>query len=286
MKFTNESAAWRGAFLALALLLAAWPAAGQESPDFFRQNCVSCHTIGGGRLTGPDLKNVTARKDREWLVRFLLNPQAMIDSGDAYALKLQQESRGVVMPAISGMSRTRAEALLNIIEAESRLEKSQFIGVQVSDRPFTVRDIDQGRRLFLGLQRLTNGGPPCISCHTMRDVAALGGGRLGPDLSRVFEKMEGRKNLAAWLSAPATPTMSPVFKRHPIAPEEVLPLIAFLEDGARRGGQDESASQMTFLLIGLGGTALGLVLFDAAWKNRFRTVRKALVLASTKRGEE
>ena len=36
----------------------------QEAEDFFRQNCVSCHTVGGGRLTGPDLKNVTGRKER------------------------------------------------------------------------------------------------------------------------------------------------------------------------------------------------------------------------------
>src|SRR5262249_2147663 len=36
----------------------------QEAADFFRQNCVSCHTVGGGRLTGPDLKNVTQRKER------------------------------------------------------------------------------------------------------------------------------------------------------------------------------------------------------------------------------
>jgi mono/diheme cytochrome c family protein len=40
-------------------------AAAQEAADFFRQNCISCHTVGGGRLTGPDFKNVTQRKERE-----------------------------------------------------------------------------------------------------------------------------------------------------------------------------------------------------------------------------
>jgi cytochrome c2 len=30
----------------------------QEAADFFRQNCANCHTIGDGRLTGPDLKGV------------------------------------------------------------------------------------------------------------------------------------------------------------------------------------------------------------------------------------
>src|SRR5690606_36048558 len=36
----------------LLLLLLPAIAAAQDAADFFRQNCVSCHTIGGGRLTG------------------------------------------------------------------------------------------------------------------------------------------------------------------------------------------------------------------------------------------
>src|SRR6516225_867522 len=141
--------------------MAVWTAgaSAQEAADFFRQNCISCHTVGGGRLTGPDLKNVTQRKEREWLVDFLQSPQAMIDKGDAYALKLQQEARGVVMPNINGMSKDRAQALLSMLDAESKLAKSQFAGMQISDRPFTSYDIAQGRAIFLGERALLNGGP-------------------------------------------------------------------------------------------------------------------------------
>ncbi len=262
------------------------PLLAQEAADFFRDNCTSCHTIGGGRLTGPDLKGVLARKDRDWLGRFVLNPQAMMDQGDSYALKLKQEARDVVMPTINGINPARAESLLTLIEKESKLEKSQFMGMQITDRPFTSYEIEHGLMLFQGVMQLANGGPPCISCHTARDVGGLSGGRLGPDLTRVFERLEGRKNLASWLTAPATPTMSPVFKRHPLKPEEILPLIAFFEDEARIGGEDSSSASLTFLLIGLGGAALALVLFDQIWKDRFRSVRKALVLSSTHRGEE
>ena len=60
---------------------------GQDTTDYYRQNCMNCHTIGGGPLTGPDLKSVTERQDREWLVGFMQNPQAVIASGDPYALK-------------------------------------------------------------------------------------------------------------------------------------------------------------------------------------------------------
>jgi mono/diheme cytochrome c family protein len=68
----------------------------QQPTDFFQQNCTSCHTIGGGRLTGPDLKDVAKQKDRAWLERFVQNPKAMLDGGDPYALQLQQDARGVV----------------------------------------------------------------------------------------------------------------------------------------------------------------------------------------------
>ena len=81
-----------------ALLMTASAAWAQETEDYFRQNCISCHTIGGGRLTGPDLKNVSQRQERDWLVRFMRNPRAMINSGDPYAQQLLSEARNTVMP--------------------------------------------------------------------------------------------------------------------------------------------------------------------------------------------
>src|SRR3989304_4840665 len=122
----------------------------QETADYYRQNCMSCHTVGGGRMTGPDLKNVTERKDRAWLTRFMTDPKAVIDAGDPYALKIFQEARGVMMPALPGMTRARAEALLDLIQTESAKEKSVFAGVQISDRPFTDRDVETGHAIFTG----------------------------------------------------------------------------------------------------------------------------------------
>jgi len=161
--------------VALALLTIQGTAISQETASYFKQNCISCHTIGGGRLTGPDLKNVTQAKDRAWLSRFIVDPRAMLDAGDQYALDLQKDARGAVMPALPGMTRQRAEALLDLIDAESKLEKSQFIGVQISDRPLTQRDLDLGRELFLGTLPLNGGGPSCLSCHSVHGINGLWG---------------------------------------------------------------------------------------------------------------
>ena len=275
----------RTALSLVFLFLFSLSATAQDAADFFRQNCMNCHTVGGGRITGPDLKNVTQRKDRQWLVKFLQDPKAMIESGDPYAQKLQGEARGVVMPTIAGMSPERGQLLLDMIEAESKLAKSQFAGLQISTRPFTAQEIAQGRALFAGDAKLAGGGPACVSCHTMRGLPGLSGGRLGPDLTLVYERLQGRKGLAQWLVAPASPTMAPIFKKQALKPDEILPLVAYFESAARQGGQDDSASLVNFFLLGLGGMVIGLVSLDAVWKRRFRAVRRPLVLKARRKSQ-
>ena len=277
----------RSLLCSLVLLAAGAPnALAQDPAQFFRQNCTACHTVGGGRITGPDLKGVSGRKDRQWLVRFIVNPKAVIDSGDPYAKQLLDEARGVVMPTLPGMNAALAESLLNLIDAESKLERSQFAGLQLSDRPFGPADIQRGHDLFTGELRLATGGPPCLSCHSVGGVGAMGGGKLGPDLTLVYERLNGRKGLGTWLSAPATPTMQTVFAKTPLAVEELDPLLAFFEDAARRRAEADPVAPLTFFLLGLGGAAVGAAVFDLAWLHRFRSVRRRLVEAVTGRGTQ
>ncbi len=260
------------------IIFAIPPAArAQETADFFRDRCTSCHTIGGGNRTGPDLKDVTQRKDRKWLVDFIMNPQAVIDSGDPYAQKILKESRGVPMAPIAGMTRQRAEWLLDLIEAESKLEESQFKGLQISNAPFTTVDRELGRSYFFGYQRLEGGAPSCISCHSIHGVPALGGGQLGPELTKVFERLNGRQSLSGWLGMPATATMRPVFQRHPLTSDEIHALVAFFDVSATEDESRSPAGQIGFLLLGLAGATALVFACDAVWKFRFHSVRRPLV---------
>lgn len=272
------SLVWR-AILSLTLFNAFNPSLlwSQDSPDFFRQNCMNCHTIGGGRLTGPDLKDVSERKDREWLIGFMMNPKSYIDSGDPYAIKILEESRNVPMPTLPGMTRERSENLLDLIDAESKLAESQFKGLQISNKPFTDVDRKLGREIFLGTHRLEAGGAACISCHSMHDVATLGGGRLGPDLTNIYERLKGRKALSAWLVAPGTETMQPIFKNHPMSNDEIHALVAYFEASAGESPAQPTSSRIALLLVGLMGSAAAVFGFDAIWKRRFHSVRQPLV---------
>jgi mono/diheme cytochrome c family protein len=277
----------RAAFVLLLALAIGSAVLAQDPVAEFKTLCVSCHTIGGGRLVGPDLKNVAERKDRAWLARFIVDPASVLASGDAYAIKLRNEARGVVMTNVPGMTLDRAKALLDLIEAESLLEKSQFAGMQLSDRPFTAEDVKRGRELFLGTQRLANQGPACVSCHSVKGIGVLAGGGLAPELSEVFERLNGRKGLATWLSAPPTVTMQAIFEPRPLdVDEEILPLLAYFADIAQDPPESSQASTLIFVLLGLAGSAMVLMIFDVLWRNRFRGVRKELIAECAERAAE
>lgn len=260
------------------------PVMAQTAKGFFKQNCTGCHTIGGGRLVGPDLKDVTQKKDREWLEHFIQNPKAAMDAGDPYALQLRQEAHGIVMPTIPGLNPQMADALLKFIEAQSRSSSPLSARPKVPQQAFTAEDVRAGTQIFYGTRRLSNGGPPCISCHTLGTVSGLGGGRLGPDLTLVYQRLGGRVSLGSWLSAPATTTMQTVFRAHPFQPDEVQSLLALFESSAKNAQPAGSSTQTNFFLVGCAGALVALALMGWIWRRRVRSVRRSLVHA-VRRGE-
>ena len=294
MRFDEARHRWIAAFL--ALLMFPISVGAQDAAKFFEENCSVCHTIGDGPVTGPDLKGVTQRQQREWLIRFLRTPEAVINSGDPYAQQILQASGGIVMPDFPEVTPELASALLDFIETksqplaqesvppeplspepESRPAEAPSPVVEISDRPFTPRDVEGGKQIFGGSRRPANGGPACFSCHGMRGFGGLGGGRLAPDLTRVYERLRGRKILAAWLSSPPTTEMRSLFRQRPLEPEEIVLLVAYFEDAAKQGGEAESAVILGFFFLALGGTIVALISFDAIWKRRLRTVREPLI---------
>ena len=267
-----------GIFLYLSIVAATLSA--QDTAAFYQKNCAACHSIGGGPRVGPDLINVLQRRDRAWLTRFIENPKAVIDSGDEYARKLVAASHGLVMPAVGGVDASKAGALLEYIDAGSK-QSANASSPAAAESSFTAADMERGKQIVLGRRSLDAGGAPCISCHTVTGLTAMGGGRLGPDLTRVYDRLGGTTGMKSWLSSPPTPTMQAAYRAHAMTAEEILWLVAYFESASKQASSEPAAKQtrpfLTFLLIGLGGSLVGLVLLDGIWRKRFRAVRRPLV---------
>jgi mono/diheme cytochrome c family protein len=64
----------------------------------FKANaCNSCHAFGR-KLTGPDLAGLSDRQSLDWIVKWVHNPQGMIDSGDEYAVQLKEQYPTTMAP--------------------------------------------------------------------------------------------------------------------------------------------------------------------------------------------
>src|SRR6185295_5199410 len=102
MSLARRSARWLVSGFAAALCGVIGLAA-QSSPDIapdllFVRQCSGCHTIGKGDLIGPDLKGVTARHERSWLLRFIRSSREVIDGGDKAAAALFERYKRQRMP--------------------------------------------------------------------------------------------------------------------------------------------------------------------------------------------
>jgi protein SCO1 len=80
----------------------------------FTRMCNGCHTVGKGSKVGPDLAGVTARRDRDWLLEFISEPEKMRRQNDPVALELMAGFPTVRMPPM-GISKTDAVDLLAYI---------------------------------------------------------------------------------------------------------------------------------------------------------------------------
>nr|WP_241234709.1 c-type cytochrome [Nonlabens ponticola] len=83
-------------------------AAGEK---LFKSNCASCHKLYK-RATGPALFEVTKRREREWLYKWIKNSAALIASGDAQANEIYNEYGQSNMNAFPNLTNTDIDNIL------------------------------------------------------------------------------------------------------------------------------------------------------------------------------
>ncbi|MFZ2172121.1 MAG: cytochrome c, partial [Methylococcaceae bacterium] len=87
--------------------------------DLFRSRCRSCHSLGNEYGLGPGLLDVTQRRDRAWLARWLKTPDKLLAGKDPIATDLYKRYNKLLMPNLR-LNDAEVEALITYMEANSK----------------------------------------------------------------------------------------------------------------------------------------------------------------------
>jgi len=112
-------------------------AASRPGEDLFITRCTVCHTIGGGRKVGPDLLGMAENLDRNWLIRWLMEPDVMLKEKDPLATALFEQYNQVPMPNLR-LSEKDAIDLISfmLVESKRRMEEMTVRNVTPQDNFF------------------------------------------------------------------------------------------------------------------------------------------------------
>jgi cytochrome c2 len=279
---------WRTivALAAIAGMWAALPTVANAAGDakageqlFQQKGCTACHTIGKGDLVGPDLKGVTEQRPHEWLEQWIAAPDAMIAKKDEYAVNLLHKYHDVQMPNL-GLGTSDVDNILAFLASPGAAAAASAAAPQAANAPAVKGNPEVGKDLFTGVVRFANGGPPCMVCHSVAGIGALGGGQLGPDLTEVVKRYGGASAVDAFVAGTPTPTMKAVWGQRPLTAEDRANVVSFLAQAE----VSQRPAQAIWQLAGLAalGVVILLTIAGMRWSYRLRFgVRRPMVAVPT-----
>jgi nitrite reductase (NO-forming)/hydroxylamine reductase len=131
----------------------------------FQTQCVACHTIGGGKLIGPDLHGVTELRERDWLVRWIDDPVGMAQS-DPIGQQILAEW-GTQMPRMP-ISREQIDDIIDYMAQATATVPVYANGGDQAPIELTEAELDESKTIFFNR---------CAGCH-----GTLRAGATGPTL--------------------------------------------------------------------------------------------------------
>ncbi len=234
----------------------------EEGRALFEQYCASCHTIGGGDMAGPDLQGVAAKRDPDWLRRWLEAPDVMLSEGDPVATDLLRQYNNIPMPN-QHLSAGEIDALLAYLGAAD----GGAGPITQPARETVTGDPAVGRDLFTGAARLSNGGAACIACHDSGALDVPGGGLVGPDLTTAVTRYGGEAGMVSVLGNIPFPSMVPVYRDRPLTAQEQADLAAFMGQSASTAAPSRGLRHVALYVLAFGLMDVFLLLLYV-WQRR------------------
>jgi mono/diheme cytochrome c family protein len=261
-----------------AILVSALPLTGaalaqdaDRGQQAFQAMCSACHTIGGGRLVGPDLQGIAERRSESWIIDFVQHSQDLVQAGDADAVAIFEEYNRIPMPD-QPLTDEEVRGVLEYIAGTTTGGEAPATLAEATDEQVVL-----GRRLFQGNARFTNNGPTCNSCHDVRSEAVIPGGLLAAELTDVISRVSA-PGVWAILRNPPFPVMQKAYQDRPLTDDEIAALVGFLERAdAEQDLYQPRAYGLALLGAGIVGTTVLLGLYTMLWRRRRKgTVHQAM----------
>ena len=263
-------------------LLSTPPAGAETGKETFAKMCVSCHAPDGGGVPalGPNLTDdcflhgaseaeiraVVANGSSTNPMMIGFEPQIGVESVQAVA----QYVHGLIGTNVEGgreCQEAGSDAGAKAGAVPSPKAAAPEAAAAKAAAPALEGDIDRGSKLFQGLIRFENGGPSCISCHTVRNDAIISGGSLGKDIT---EKVTVASGAMVGGFVQSKPVMQKAFADSPLTEQEQADLAAFLADTYEQGQSMPGDTGIKLALSGVAGTVLLLGLYTMLWGRRKR----------------
>jgi mono/diheme cytochrome c family protein len=245
----------------------------ETGEQLFQSTCSACHSIGDGRLVGPDLAAISERRSQEWLLAFIKSSQSVINSGDAEALAIFEEFNNMMMPD-APFSDAQITQILEFIKSSGSslpaVAEESTNEEPASVEPLSMEHVVKGQDLFQGSIRLQNGGPSCNACHHVKNDAVIGGGILAAELTTVFSRMGGT-GVGAILGQAPFPVMQAAYKDNALTDDEITYLVAFLQHADEQHlFQQPRDYGIGLFASGAVGAGAMFLLFGFIWRGRKR----------------
>lgn len=248
----------------------------QEGEELFKP-CAACHSIGGGRMIGPDLKGVTRLRTNEWLIRFIQSPVGMLKSGDQQAKAIFTEFNNVPMPD-NKLTAEQINKILAFIDGgllvdSNNIDPAKIALQQRVDSILKTNssfDIDKGYALFNGSIRFSNGGASCIACHNVSYNNISRGGTLAKDLSKSFTRLNGFEGLKGIIAIPPFPSMATAYANRDLNEEEIAYLQLFLRSADAQNPVEPIIKKTWFFHFALTSCLVLILSIALLWNRRKR----------------
>jgi mono/diheme cytochrome c family protein len=264
------SAQMKSVTTAILLALLAFPSAlawgqGDEAAGkgLFMNQCSVCHGAdASGKTAMAKSLGATIQDFRSKQVQSLT---------DLDIRRVITEGKGI-MPPLGDLGTGNFTNLIAYIRSFSANQAEESVAQGSPQR---------GEQLFTGEVHFRNRGPACISCHTIAGLSFHDGGTLGPDLTHAYAKL-GPRGTEAAMQTLYFGVMTPIYSEHPVVPQEQADLIALLMQSEAKPQTKWSTQILILIALLLGGVFVALTGF--LWRDRVRSVRRALVDKARRQG--